>query len=55
MNRLMKEVAQERSEQNIIETIALRAMAKAVYSTDNRVTTDLPSSTTLYLPDTALP
>ncbi len=34
MNRLMKEVA-GRSEQNIIETIALRAMAKAVYSTDN--------------------
>jgi ribonuclease R len=34
MNRLMKEVA-GRSEQNIIETIALRSMAKAVYSTDN--------------------
>ena len=34
MNRLMKEVA-GRSEQNIIETIALRAMAKAVYSTEN--------------------
>jgi ribonuclease R len=34
MNRLMKEVA-GRSEQNIIETIALRAMAKAVYSTNN--------------------
>jgi ribonuclease R len=34
MNRLMKEVA-GRSEQNIIETIALRAMAKAIYSTDN--------------------
>lgn len=34
MNRLMNEVA-GRSEQNIIETIALRSMAKAVYSTDN--------------------
>jgi ribonuclease R len=34
MNRLMKEVA-GRSEQNIIKTIALRAMAKAVYSTIN--------------------
>ena len=34
MNRLMKEVA-GRNEQNIIETIALRAMAKAVYSPDN--------------------
>jgi ribonuclease R len=34
MNRLMKEVA-GRSEQNIIETIALRSMAKAVYSTNN--------------------
>jgi ribonuclease R len=34
MNRLMKEVA-GRSEQNIIETIALRSMAKAIYSTDN--------------------
>lgn len=34
MNRLMKEVA-GRNEQNIIETIALRSMAKAVYSTDN--------------------
>ncbi len=34
MNRLMKEVA-GRSEQNIIETIALRSMAKAVYSTEN--------------------
>jgi ribonuclease R len=34
MNRLMKEVA-GRSEQNIIETIALRSMAKAVYSTKN--------------------
>jgi ribonuclease R len=34
MNRLLKEVA-GKNEQNIIETIALRAMAKAVYSTDN--------------------
>jgi ribonuclease R len=34
MNRLMKEVA-GRAEQNIIETIALRSMAKAVYSTEN--------------------
>lgn len=34
MNKLMKQVA-GRSEQNIIETIALRSMAKAVYSTDN--------------------
>jgi ribonuclease R len=34
MNRLMKEVA-GRVEQNIIETIALRSMAKAVYSTEN--------------------
>jgi ribonuclease R len=34
MNKLMKLVA-GRSEQNIIETIALRAMAKAVYSTNN--------------------
>lgn len=34
MNRLFKEVA-GRNEQNIIETIALRAMAKAVYSTNN--------------------
>lgn len=34
MNRLMKEVA-GRSEQNIIETIALRSMAKAIYSTKN--------------------
>ena len=34
MNRLMKVVA-GRSEQNIIETIALRSMAKAVYSTKN--------------------
>ena len=34
MNRLMKEVA-GRSEQNIIETVARRAMAKAIYSTDN--------------------
>lgn len=34
MNKLLKEVA-GKNEQNIIETIALRAMAKAVYSTDN--------------------
>jgi ribonuclease R len=34
MNKLMKEVA-GRNEQNIIETIALRSMAKAVYSTNN--------------------
>ncbi len=34
MNKLMKEVA-GRTEQNIIETIALRSMAKAVYSTKN--------------------
>jgi len=34
MNRLLKEVA-GKNEQNIIETIALRAMAKAVYSTNN--------------------
>ncbi len=34
MNRLFKQVA-GRAEQNIIETIALRAMAKAVYSTKN--------------------
>lgn len=34
MNKLMKEVS-GRSEQNIIETIALRSMAKAVYSTKN--------------------
>jgi len=34
MNKLMKEVA-GRNEQNIIETIALRSMAKAVYSTKN--------------------
>jgi len=34
MNRLMEEVS-GRSEQNIIETIALRSMAKAVYSTNN--------------------
>lgn len=34
MSKLMKQVA-GRSEQNIIETIALRSMAKAVYSTDN--------------------
>ena len=34
MNRLLKEVS-GKNEQNIIETIALRAMAKAVYSTNN--------------------
>ncbi len=34
MNRLLKSVA-GRKEQNIIETLALRAMAKAIYSTDN--------------------
>ncbi|HQH23826.1 MAG TPA: ribonuclease R [Bacteroidales bacterium] len=34
MNRLLTSVA-GRKEQNIIETLALRAMAKAVYSTDN--------------------
>jgi ribonuclease R len=34
MNKLMKDVA-GRSEQNIIETIALRSMAKAIYSTKN--------------------
>jgi len=34
MNRLLKSVP-GRKEQNIIETLALRAMAKAVYSTDN--------------------
>jgi ribonuclease R len=34
MNRLLKEVS-GKNEQNIIETIALRAMAKAVYSTKN--------------------
>jgi len=34
MNRLLKTVA-GREEQNIIETLALRAMAKAVYSTNN--------------------
>ncbi len=34
MNRLLKSVS-GRKEQNIIETLALRAMAKAVYSTDN--------------------
>ncbi len=34
MNKLFKEVA-GRDEQNIIETIALRSMAKAVYSTNN--------------------
>jgi ribonuclease R len=34
MNNLMKQVA-GRSEQNLIETIALRSMAKAVYSTNN--------------------
>lgn len=34
MNRLLKEV-EGKNEQNIIETIALRSMAKAVYSTDN--------------------
>ncbi|OFY66280.1 MAG: ribonuclease R, partial [Bacteroidetes bacterium RBG_13_43_22] len=34
MNRLLNSVAGKK-EQNIIETLALRAMAKAVYSTDN--------------------
>ena len=34
MNRLLKSVS-GRKEQNIIETLALRAMAKAIYSTDN--------------------
>jgi len=34
MNRLLKSVA-GKNEQNIIETLALRAMAKAVYSTEN--------------------
>jgi ribonuclease R len=34
MNRLLASVA-GRKEQNIIETLALRSMAKAVYSTDN--------------------
>ena len=34
MNRLLKSVTGKK-EQNIIETLALRAMAKAVYSTDN--------------------
>ena len=34
MNKLLRDVAGKR-EQNIIETLALRAMAKAVYSTDN--------------------
>ncbi len=34
MSKLMKDVA-GRNEQNIIETIALRSMAKAVYSTNN--------------------
>ncbi len=34
MNRLLKSIAGKK-EQNIIETLALRAMAKAVYSTDN--------------------
>ena len=34
MNRLLKDVAGKK-EQNIIETLALRSMAKAVYSTDN--------------------
>jgi ribonuclease R len=34
MNKLFREVA-GRDEQNIIETIALRSMAKAVYSTNN--------------------
>lgn len=34
LNNLMKQVA-GRSEQNLIETIALRSMAKAVYSTNN--------------------
>ena len=34
MNRLLREVAGKK-EQNIIETLALRSMAKAIYSTDN--------------------
>ena len=34
MNRLLREVAGKK-EQNIIETLALRSMAKAVYSTEN--------------------
>jgi ribonuclease R len=34
MNALLKEVAGKK-EQNIIETLALRSMAKAIYSTDN--------------------
>ena len=34
MNRLLKNVAGKK-EQNIIETLALRSMAKAIYSTDN--------------------
>jgi ribonuclease R len=34
MNKLLKDVAGKK-EQNIIETLALRSMAKAIYSTDN--------------------
>ena len=34
MNRLLHSVAGKK-EQNIIETLALRSMAKAIYSTDN--------------------
>lgn len=34
MNKLMEDV-QERPEQNMIETLAIRTMAKAVYSTVN--------------------
>lgn len=34
MNRLLKEVAGKK-EQNIVETLALRSMAKAIYSTEN--------------------
>jgi ribonuclease R len=34
MNKLLKEVTGKK-EQNIIETLALRSMAKAIYSTDN--------------------
>lgn len=34
MNKLLREVAGKK-EQNIIETLALRSMAKAIYSTDN--------------------
>ncbi|HNV68009.1 MAG TPA: RNB domain-containing ribonuclease, partial [Bacteroidales bacterium] len=34
MNKLMEEVSGKK-EQNIVETLALRSMAKAVYSTDN--------------------